>query len=246
VVFKNGATTLGTATLTAGAAKYTTAKLPLGSSSITAVYDGDGNYRGSTSTPLIQVVITRTTTTLASAPNPSSYGQAIEFTATVNSSDGAPPNGETVTFMQGSTLLGTGTLSGGVAGLSTSGLGVGTEAVVATYNGDASFGASTSKPVKQVVSKAASATTLTSSQNPSELRKPVTFDATVAPQFGGTPTGTVVFKDGTTTLKRVTLNGEKASFTTSELTAGSHTITATYNGSVDFVSSTGTLTQTVE
>ncbi|MGA2739934.1 MAG: Ig-like domain repeat protein [Bryobacteraceae bacterium] len=246
VVFKNGATAFGTAALTAGAAQYTTAKLPLGSSGITAVYEGDGNYRGSASTPLIQVVINRTTTTLASAPNPSSYGQAIEFTATVNSSGGAPPDGEMVTFMQGSTVLGTGTLSGGVAALSTSGLGAGTEAVVAVYGGDANFGTSTSKPVKQVVSRATSAITLTSSPNPSEFGKPVTFDAAVAPQFSGTPTGTVVFKDGTTTLKNVTLNGGTASFTASGLTAGSHTITATYNGSVDFVGSTETLTQTVE
>ena len=246
VVFKDGATALGTATLTAGAAKYTTAKLPLGSSSITAVYDGDGNYRGSTSVSLIQVVVAKTTTTLTSAPNPSSYGQAIEFTATVNSSGSAPPDGETVTFTEGSTILGTGTLSGGIAALSTSGLGAGTEAVVATYNGDANFGASTSKPVKQVVSRATSATMLISSKNPSGLGKPVTFSATVAPQFSGTPTGTVVFKDGTTTLKNVTLNGGTARFTTSGLTAGPHTITATYNGSVDFASSTGTLTQTVE
>jgi hypothetical protein len=192
------------------------------------------------------VVIARTTTTLASAPNPSSYGQAIEFTATVTSSGSAPPDGETVTFTQGSTVLGTGTLSGGVAELSTSGLGAGTVEVVAAYNGDANFGASTSKPVKQVVSKATSVTTLTSSQNPSEFGKPVTFSAAVAPQFSGTPTGTVVFKDGTTTLKKVTLNAGTASFTTSDLTVGSNTITATYSGSVDFAGSTGTLTQTVE
>jgi hypothetical protein len=246
VVFKNGAATLGTAALAAGAANYTTAKLPLGSNSITAVYDGDGNYRGSTSPPLIQVVVTKTTTALAAAPNPSSYGQAVEFTATVSSSGGAPPDGEAVTFMQGSTVLGAGTLSNGVASLTTQTLGAGTDAVVAAYGGDASFGASTSKPVKQAVGKAASVTTLTSSQNPSEHGKPVTFNAAVAPQFSGTPAGTVTFKDGTTTLKKVTLNGGTASFTTSKLSAGSHSITAAYSGSVDFAGSTGTLTQTVQ
>src|ERR1700691_1087262 len=193
VVFKNGVTAVAVVTLTTGSATCTTAKLPVGSSGITAVYGGDGNYRGSTSAPLIQIVITRTTTTLASSPNPSSYGQSIAFTATVTSSGGSPPDGETVAFEHGSTVLGTGTLSGGAATLSTSGLGVGTEAVVAVYGGDANFGGSSSKPVSQVVNRAASTTALTSSQNPSMSGHPVTFSATVAPQFNGVPTGTVAF-----------------------------------------------------
>ena len=245
VVFKDGATVLATVTLSAGAAKFTTAKLPVGSARITALYSGDGNYHGSLSTPLIQVVLTGTATTLGSAPNPSSYGQAIEFTATVNSSGSAPPDGETVTFRHGSTVLGTGTLSAGAATFSTSMLAVGTEAVVAVYGGDANFGGSASKAVNQVVSKAASATTLTSSPNPSTAGKPVTFRAAVAPQFGGTPAGTVVFKDGATALKSVALNAGTASFTTSQLAAGSHTITATYSGSGDFTGSVGTVTQIV-
>ena len=52
-----------------------------------------------------------TTTVISSSPNPSKYGQAVAFTATVTSSVGAPPNGETVTFMKGKTVLGTGTLN---------------------------------------------------------------------------------------------------------------------------------------
>src|ERR1019366_2667757 len=102
-----------------------------------------------------------------------------------------------------------------------------------------------SKAVSQVVKKATTTTTLASSQNPSTYRQPVTFTATVAPQFSGTPTGSVVFKDGTKTLKTVTLSGGVASYTTSTLTSGTHTITATYNGSASFDGSSGSLTQTV-
>jgi probable HAF family extracellular repeat protein len=95
-----------------------------------------------------------TTTTLSSAPNPSTEGQPVTFTAVVTSADGAPPDGETVSFMKGKTVLGTGTLSGGTATFVTSTLKVGTTTVTAVYGGDSNFGGSTSNKVKQVVNKA--------------------------------------------------------------------------------------------
>ncbi len=95
-----------------------------------------------------------TATTLTSSPNPSIHRQAVTFTAMVTSNEGAPPNGETVSFMKGKTVLGTGTLSGGSASLTTAALKVGTTAVTAVYGGDAKFSASTSNTVEQVVNKA--------------------------------------------------------------------------------------------
>lgn len=95
-----------------------------------------------------------TTTTLTSSPNPSTYGQAVTFTAVVTSSIGAPPDGETVSFMKGTTVLGTGTSSGGSASFTTSTLKVGTTSVTALYVGDSNFSGSTSNTVKQVVEKA--------------------------------------------------------------------------------------------
>lgn len=90
-------------------------------------------------------------TTLTSSPNPSMYGQAVTFTAVVTSFFGAPPDGETVKFKEGTTLLGTGTLSGGTASFTTSTLPVGTNAIKAVYGGDLHFLGSTSKVVNQVV-----------------------------------------------------------------------------------------------
>jgi hypothetical protein len=139
--------------LTSGSAKYSTAKLPAGSNTITAVYLGDLNNNGSTSTPVSQFVFEATTTTLTSPPNPSAFGQAVTFTAAVSSGIGAPPDGETVMFKRGATVLGTGTLAGGTASLSISTLGAGTKAVTAVYGGDTSFAASTSKAVSQVINK---------------------------------------------------------------------------------------------
>jgi uncharacterized repeat protein (TIGR03803 family) len=92
-----------------------------------------------------------TTTTLTSSPNPSTSGETVTFTATVSSSAGAPPDGESVNFMEGSTLLGTGTLSGGSAAFMTSSLPVGTSKIDAVYPGDGNFGGSTSKAVSQKV-----------------------------------------------------------------------------------------------
>jgi hypothetical protein len=97
-----------------------------------------------------------------------------------------------------------------------------------------------------MVGKAATTTTLASSLNPSNSGQSVTFTASVTPQFGGKVTGTVTFYDGTTVLKTVALSGGAAKFKTSTLTSGTHSITATYNGSTDFDGSSASLTQTVD
>lgn len=81
--------------------------------------------------------------------------------------------------------------------------------------------------------------------NPSLVAQPVTFKADVVPSAQGTPTGTVSFNDGTTALGTSSLVSNVASFTTSALSAGTHSITATYNGDSNFapsVSNTRSLT----
>jgi hypothetical protein len=56
VTFMEGSTVLGTRSLTGGSATFTTLALPVGTSKITAVYDGDLNFEGSTSNKVNQVV----------------------------------------------------------------------------------------------------------------------------------------------------------------------------------------------
>ena len=85
--------------------------------------------------------------------------------------------------------------------------------------------------------------TLTSSSNPSTYGSPLTFTATVTP---ATATGTVTFTDGSTSLGMATLSGGVATYGTSALTAGSHSITASYGGDANHNSSTSSvLTQAV-
>ena len=131
---------------------------------------------------------------LTSSANPSVFGQAVTFTATVTASARAParPTG-TVTFKDGSTTLGTGTLdAGGVASLHhLARWRVGSHTITAVYNGDAQLTTtSTSPPLSQTVNQAATTTPLASSANPSVFGQAVTFTATVtadAPAPGRPP-----------------------------------------------------------
>jgi hypothetical protein len=92
------------------------------------------------------------TPTLSSSPNPSAFGQSVTFTARVTGPAGtATPTG-TVTFSDGSTTLGTGTLNtSGIANLATSSLAVGGHTITAVYSGDANFAGPTSAAIAQVV-----------------------------------------------------------------------------------------------
>ena len=84
------------------------------------------------------VIGTPTTTSLALAAgrNPSTYGDALTFRATVSP---APPDGETVTFSDGATLLGAGLTSGGAATLSTNNLPAAAHTLTASYAGDGTY-----------------------------------------------------------------------------------------------------------
>src|SRR5262249_46571037 len=104
--------------------------------------------------------------------------------------------------------------------------------------GDSSHGSSTSPILIQSVNAAASATTITSSINPSASGQSVIFTATVGGGVG-TPTGSVTFKDGSTTLGTGILNGiGTAVFANSGLTSGLHSITAVYGGNSLYGAST--------
>src|SRR5260370_41831549 len=96
--------------------------------------------------------------------NPAVFGQLVTFTATVNvNSPGAGTPTGTVNFFDGITLLGPGTLSGGVATFSTSALAVGSHSITAVYGGDSDFYGNTSGAITQNVKHGETVTTGSSS-----------------------------------------------------------------------------------
>ena len=240
VTFKDGTTTLGTGTLTAGTATLSYTFTAIGAHSLTAVYSGDTSNATSTSAAVAQTVSGATTsTTLTSNHNPASVGQAVTLTAAVT---GASPTGA-VTFMDGTTTLGTGTISAGTATFSYTFTTPGAHSLTASYPGDANNAASTSAALAQTVNLATSTTTLTSSLNPSVIGQPVTLTATVT---GATPTGTVTFMDGATTLGTGTISAGTATFSYTFATPGAHSLTASYPGDAGNTASTSTaVAQTV-
>ena len=174
-------------------------------------------------------------TVLTASPTQANVGQSVTLTAAVSSQSGTTTPTGTVTFMNGSTTLGTGTLNGsGVATLSTSSLPAGADSITASYGGDSNDASSVSQAVTvNVGSSAAVATTTTLTASPTQANagQSVTMTATVAAKSGSTPAGTVTFLNGTTTLGTGTLNGSGvATFSTTSLPAGTDSITASYAG----------------
>jgi hypothetical protein len=78
-----------------------------------------------------------TAVALSSSLNPSPPGQSVTFTASVSSTSGTPTG--IVTFRDGSTVLGGGTLASGVVAVATSALTAGVHSITATYEGDTVF-----------------------------------------------------------------------------------------------------------
>ncbi len=212
------------------------------------------NYQGGDGNDLVLTYVppAPSTTALDAAPDPSVYGQAVAFTATVSPSvPGAGTPTGSVTFEDdGVALPGSSTvaLSGGTASLATSALAVGSHSITAVYSGDASFTTSTSASTSQIVNQAGTTTALAGPTSPSAYGPALTFTATVGPVApgAGTPTGSVTFEDGTQTLGTRTLAGGTLSLTISTLPAGSHSITAVYSGDANFITSTSVpCTQTI-
>jgi hypothetical protein len=154
VTFMDGATLLGSAPLSASVATLTTAALAGGPHTITAAYAGDGTFVPSTSPALAQTVSPiATATVLTARPNPAIPGRVVKLIATVTAvaPSGGTPAG-TVTFRRGARLLGSATLSpAGKATLNTAALAIGANRITASYGGNASWAASTSTPLRQMI-----------------------------------------------------------------------------------------------
>ncbi len=228
VTFYEGNLALASGSVSGGVVSANLSTLSVGSHFLTATYGGDVRDSAGTSPILVQTVNapgTPSTTTLSSSVNPSSFGQSVTFTATVSP---ATATG-TVAFDDGSQTIRTVALVSGTASISISSLSTGSHAITAVFGGNLEVAGSTSPILSQVVTAptTSSATTLTSSLNPSNLGQSVTLTATVSPAAA---TGSVTFYNGTTVLGAATVAGGKASLSTVLLPFGQLALTARYSG----------------
>ena len=213
-----------TATLSAGSS------WSVGSHTLTAYYGGDsGNNAASSGGFGVTVNKASSATSVSSSANPSTYGGAVTFTATVT-----PGATGMVTFEDGATALGSGTISGTTATYTISALTGGCHSVTAVYGGNSNFNGSTSSVLTQTVNTAPVTVSITSNNNPATFGSSVTLTITLT-SSGAVPTGTVTLADGVAPLGTLPLNGSGvATYTTSALSGGSHSLSATYNGDSNY------------
>jgi subtilisin-like proprotein convertase family protein len=244
--FDNGTPIASNVPLSGAQASFAIQTLAVGTHPITAVYNGDGSYKVSPASNTVNQVVNKASTTsvVVSSVNPSTFGQPVVFTGTVNSTNGITPTG-TVTYFDGGTAIASnvalnGSGVGGSGLISNLGATPSTHNITIVYSGDGNFTGSTSPIVTQTVNKASTTVAVTSSANPSTFGVGVTLTGTISitSPGAGTPTGTITFKDGATTLGTgVVQPNKKATFATSALAAGAHSITAIYGGDSNFKAS---------
>jgi hypothetical protein len=162
------------------------------------------------------------TLTVSTSSSPSTYGSSVTFTATISLD---PPG--TVTFYDGATVIGTGTINGTTATLTTSSLLAGSQSITAKFPGNINFGAATSSPIVQMVNKATPT---------------IAWSAPASIIYGTALSGTQL--DASSTVAGTFSYSPIAG---SVLTAGSHAITATFTptDSTDYGSATSSISITV-
>jgi hypothetical protein len=182
-----------------------------------------------------------TTAVVVATPSPSMVNQSVKITATVTATLTGTPTGS-VQFWNGATSLGTSTLSGGVASITTTALPAGLLTLQASFLGSTYYAATNSPPFDQTVNENTT-TTVTASPNPSVYGQSFTLTAQVTPTpiISGTPTGSVTFYYLGSPLGVGTVNGSGVASITSSLPAGANQVAAAYSGDSVYLSSSSTL-----
>jgi len=239
VQFMNGSTLIGTVPLIPNGhfqsiATLTGAKAFSSSADLTAVYNGDANYTGSTSSPATVPTLAAVTVAVTSSVSPSTFAEPVTFTVKVAPavSGNVIPTGTVQASLPGAGVLGsapldsTGSTSFTVPPQFPSaspvllwGLATGSNVISVTYSGDSTF-ATAQTTFNQMVNQANSATTVALDPVPTPTNTAiylvkVSIDEASVSQTGfripaagnlsTSPTGAVDFFDGATLLGSVTL-----------------------------------------
>ena len=240
--FKGASSTLATGTLDAsGSAYFTSNSLLAGNHSLSWTYSGDTNFSGSTTSTAYVLTVTpiATTTTLAALSSSTAVsGSTVTLSATVTPAVA----GETVSFLNGTATLGTGTTNAsGVATYALTAGNAGTSYTLsASFAATGNYAASASTSQTLTVTAISTTTTLAAlSSSTAVSGSTVTLSATVTPAVAGE---TVSFLNGTATLGTGTTNASGVA--TYALTAGnvgtSYTLSASFAATGNYAASAST------
>jgi hypothetical protein len=190
-----------------------------------------------------------TRTTISTTTPTVALGQNAKLKVVVKPVTGTGQATGTVTFNEGTTVLGTATLALAnnveSAKLTVPGLAFGPHSITATYSGNASFAASTSLNLVVTVTKNATTTTITSVPAATAGKYKLNATVKIVAPGTGVPSGLVTFVVDGGAPQIVALNAfGKAPLTVTFVVGSVHTVTATYGGGTTVASSTGTLTFT--
>jgi RHS repeat-associated protein len=215
--------------------------------SLTASYQGDAANAPSTSTAIAGTNSPAPVTSQLTCPASSPVATAIACTVTATSPSIYASVG-TATVTQNGTLVGTATMSyvgsnpttfRGTLNLPANAAPAnvaGNHQLVVQTPANSQTAASTSPATTLVVAPRTTTTTLSSSPTTAGATQIVTLTANVT--NGLAPTGTVTFRDGSTTLGTAPVSGAQATFNASFTTTGAHSLTAIYNGDTNNTTST--------
>ncbi len=256
ITFKSGATTLGSAILGSdGIAELQTTSLPGGTDNLTAAFAGDVSFQASTSATVPITVVPAVTTLGVNASPPLMAGLPTTFDVSLTTnSAGAAPTG-TLTFQNGSTVVGSTALvgsaasstklAGGSASFFTGKLPIGTYNITVFYSGDSNYASSTSSPVSVTVLPAHTTMMVSppTSATPVNQAIPVIVSVLQSTNDGlQIPTGTVTLSYNNVTSAPVNISTGVVTITipANSLSVGATTVTAQYSGDLYYEPNTAT------
>lgn len=220
--------------------------LPEGSLLIVGATTFRISYVSGTGNDVVLTAVDTPTVVGSTSANPSAFGQGVTYSVTV--AGAGTPTGSVTLVIDGENVQTVALADGSATFAPVGNMAVGGHTVAFTYSGDAAnLPAGGTLAGGQVVNKAATTTVIGATANPSVTGQGVTFTAIVS-SAGGTPTGTVTFRNTTTgqTLAVATLDaGGVATFTTSGLAVGTSRIEAEYTGDDNRTGSLAAVDQTV-
>jgi hypothetical protein len=240
VTFSSNGAAIGTGSVNSnGVATISLSTLPGGADSITASYAGTTPFAASSSnTVLVTVAATISTTALTTSSTNTTYGSSVTFSASVTA-NGSPATSGVVTFHNGATVLGTGTVNNnGLASITLITLPVGNGSISADYGGTSNFAASLSNVIGITVAAAPTTTALSASSTDSAFGSSVTFTATVDANDSAVTGGVANFLSGGSPIGSGTVNSGVAAMSLTTLPVGTNSITVSYTGTSNFAAST--------